>query len=180
MNNQPKAEKIRHIADVPGTTLKYPETAIRGAQSGPKIVVSAGVHSREYVGIEAAQKLAKRIAPENVCGEITIVHAFNYDGLIKRSDDVFPGDGRNLNREFPGDANGSETQRLAAYIEREVTGKADFVIDLHSGGGYENLTPHVYFHGSAAPEVCAQSEQMARYVNVKYIVRSWAENGLYS
>ena len=180
MNNQPKAEKIRHIVYVPGTTLKYPETAIRGAQSGPKIVVSAGVHSREYVGIEAAQKLAKRIDPENVCGEITIVHAFNYDGLIKRSNDVFPGDGRNLNREFPGDANGSETQRLAAYIEREVTGKADFVIDLHSGGGYENLTPHVYFHGSAAPEVCAQSEQMARYVNVKYIVRSWAENGLYS
>lgn len=173
-------EKIKRIAHVPNTALEYPETLIRGAHTGHILTVTAGVHSREYVGIEAARRLAERLNPANICGQVRIIHALNYDGLIARSDDVFPCDGRNLNREFPGDERGSATQRLAAYIEREVTGCSDFVIDLHSGGGYEYLTPHVYFHGSAAPDVCAASENMARYVNVKYIVRSWAENGLYS
>jgi predicted deacylase len=45
-----------------------------------------------------------------------------------------PLDGRNLNREFPGDPHGSVTQRLAHFLTTELVAKSDHVIDLHSGG----------------------------------------------
>lgn len=175
-----KGSKLSHMVSVPNTSLEYPQTVITGAHSGASICITAGVHSREYVGIEAVNRLAARLNPDCIHGSVRFIHALNYAGLIERSADVFPCDGRNLNREFPGDPSGSETQRLAVYLEREVTGQADYLIDLHSGGGYEHLTPHVYFHGSAAPDICAVSERMARYALVKCIVRSTAENGLYS
>ena len=110
-------QKIQHYVTVPGTGLRYPETVIYGSAGGPCVTVSAGVHSREYVGVEAVCRLAQRITPESVRGEVHLIHALNFDGLLLRSNDVFPADGKNLNREFPGDPSGSETQRLAAFLE---------------------------------------------------------------
>lgn len=172
-------EKKRHFVDVPATGLSYPETVIYGASPGKHVTVSAGVHSREYVGIEAVRRLAESINPADICGELHLIHAFNYDGFIRRSCDVFPADGKNLNREFPGKADGSPTQRFAARLESQVIGVSDYIIDLHSGGGYEQLIPHVYFQHAASPEVCAQSQELARCVDVDYIVRSRATNGFY-
>lgn len=173
-------QKIQHYVNVPGTELRYPETVIYGSADGPCVTVSAGVHSREYVGVEAICRLAQRITPESVRGEVHLIHALNFDGLLLRSNDVFPADGKNLNREFPGDPSGSETQRLAAFLEEYVIRMSDAIIDLHSGGGYEQLMPHVYFHGAAAQDVCQRSEAIARCVDVPYIVRSQSKNGFYS
>lgn len=172
-------KKERRFVSVAGTELAYPETVIYGACPGQRVVVSAGVHSREYVGIEALRRLAESLCPENIRGELHLIHAINYSGLIERSSDIIPADGKNLNREFPGDTDGSPTQRLAAHLEERVIRGADCIIDLHSGGGCEYLVPHVYFQSYAAPEVCARSEALARRVGVEYIVRSRATNGFY-
>ena len=51
---------------------------------------------------------------------------------------------------------------------------------MHSGGFCESLTPHLYFHGTAAPEVRAVSRRMAELTTVPYLVESSAENGFYS
>lgn len=153
--------KIQHFVSVPGTKLQYPETVIYGAQEGLRVTVSAGVHCREYVGIQAVIELAGSIDPKDICGELHLVHAFNYDGLICRCSDVFPSDGKNLNRVFPGSSCGTDAERLAAFLEEAIIRRCDCIIDLHSGGGYEYLTPHVYFHGAAAPEVCARSQELA-------------------
>jgi uncharacterized protein len=45
-----------------------------------------------------------------------------------------PIDDGNLNRAFPGDPRGSPTQIIAHYIEHELLARADYLIDLHSGG----------------------------------------------
>ena len=172
--------KTQHFVSVPGTGLSYPETLIRGAAEGPRVTVSAGVHCREYIGIEAVNRLAAELQPEQIRGELRLIHAVNYSGFIVRSGDVCPEDGKNLNRVFPGDPEGSSTDRLAAFLEREVIAGSDAVIDLHSGGFCEELIPHVYFHGACAPEINARSEEIARCVNVPFIYRSSAKNGFYS
>lgn len=171
---------IQHFVQIPGTRLAYPETVIFGAHSGKYVTVSAGVHCREYVGIQAVIELARTLDPNDIYGELHLVHAFNYDGLICRCSDVFPSDGKNLNRVFPGSACGTDAEKLAAFLEESVICRSDCIIDLHSGGGYEYLTPHVYFHGAAAPEICAKSQELAMYVDVPYAVRSQAKNGFYS
>ena len=127
------AGEITHgFVRVRGTELVYPETVIRGTRAGGHVTVSAGDHSREYVGIEAAKRLSLSIRPEDLRGELHIIHAVNYSGFIKRSADICPEDALNLNRVFPGDENGSSTLRLAAFLESEVIRNTDCIIDLHS------------------------------------------------
>lgn len=48
----------------------------------------------------------------------------------------------------------------------------DYYIDLHSGDEYENLTPYVYYAGKASEEVVNLSREMAKQVDVPYMVRS--------
>lgn len=171
--------KTQRMTEVPGTSLRFPETLICGAPSVVRVTVTAGVHSREYVGIRAMAKLAQSIKEDDIRGSLRLIHALNYDGFIRRSADVFPADGKNLNRVFPGDKDGSETQRLAAFLESEVINTSDFIIDLHSGGFCEYLTPHVYFQSSASEEVCRASRELSSYVDVGYAVKSKTVNGFY-
>lgn len=164
----------------PVTGIGMPAVLVCGPEEGGFFTVSAGVHSREYIGIMAALELSRTIDPAQVKGTVLFLPCINYEGFFKRSADVFPHDGKNLNRVFPGDEAGTETQVIAAYLEREVISHSDYLLDLHSGGSSEALTPHVYFHGTAEPDVCERSEFLARCMDVPYIVRSSAENGFYS
>ena len=142
-----KNTKKKILLHVPKTGMTIPATLICGRETGKTITVSAGVHSREYIGIEALIRLAQELTPENVQGTILLLHCCNYDGFLSRSADVVPHDGKNLNREFPGTVDGTQTQRLAAFLETEIIRNTDCLVDLHSGGFCENLIPHAYYHG---------------------------------
>lgn len=165
---------------VPDTDIAIPATLICGRLPGKTITISAGVHSREYIGIEALIRLAQELTPEMTRGTILLLHCCNYKGFLLRSADVMPQDGKNLNRVFPGAADGTPTQKLAAFLESEIIGHTDYLVDLHSGGFCEALTPHVYYHGAAAPNVCAVSRRIAELSGAEYLVRSETKNGFYS
>ena len=109
-----------------------------------------------------------------------LLHCCNYKGFLSRSSDVMPQDGKNLNRVFPGAADGTPTQKLAAFLESEIIGHTDYLVDLHSGGFCEALVPHVYYHGAAKPSVCAESFRIAELTSAKFLVRSETKNGFYS
>ena len=165
---------------VPDTDITIPATLLCGRKAGKTITISAGVHSREYIGIETLIRLAQELTPEMVQGTILLLHCCNYKGFLSRSSDVMPQDGKNLNRVFPGAADGTPTQKLAAFLESEIIGHTDYLVDLHSGGFCEALTPHVYYHGAAAPNVCAVSRRIAELSGAEYLVRSETKNGFYS
>lgn len=165
---------------VPDTDITIPATLLCGRKAGRTITISAGVHSREYIGIETLIRLAQELTPEMVQGTILLLHCCNYKGFLSRSSDVMPQDGKNLNRVFPGAADGTPTQKLAAFLESEIIGHTDYLVDLHSGGFCEALVPHVYYHGAAAPNVCAVSRRIAELSGAEYLVRSETKNGFYS
>ncbi|EPR69999.1 putative deacylase [Winogradskyella psychrotolerans RS-3] len=48
-------------------------------------------------------------------------------------DRLFP-DGRDLNRSFPGSANGSLASRVAHFVMTELVPHVDFAMDFHTGG----------------------------------------------
>ena len=54
---------------------------------------------------------------------------------------------------------------------------ADAYIDLHSGDGYEELTPYVYCQGAADPSVAKRSRAMAGQADVPWMVRSGSGSG---
>lgn len=165
---------------VPDTDITIPATLLCGRKAGKTITISAGVHSREYIGIETLIRLAQELTPEIVQGTILLLHCCNYKGFLSRSSDVMPQDGKNLNRVFPGAADGTPTQKLAAFLESEIIGHTDYLVDLHSGGFCEALVPHVYYHGAAKPSVCAESFRIAEMTSAKFLVRSETKNGFYS
>jgi predicted deacylase len=102
----------------------------------PKVALVAGVHGDEGPwGAWAVQKLLERTKADQLKGSLKIVPQANPLAMEVDSR-VAPVDHLDLNRVFPGDENGSYTERLACFISREVLDDADLVIDLHGGGSW--------------------------------------------
>ena len=62
-----------------------------------------------------------------------------------------PIDELNLNRVFPGKHDGRPTEMLAHYIDSELTPRADYMMDLHSGGSSLMYLPSLVLRDSAMP-----------------------------
>ena len=136
-----------HTIDVPhgvdaGTQI--PITTITGTHPGPVLALIAGNHGYEYPPILALQKLRAHIDDGELSGKLILVHVANMPSFLGRTVYFSPVDGKNLNRVYPGQADGTVSQRIAYAITREVIEKADYVLDLHCGDGNESLRPYVY------------------------------------
>src|ERR1700731_1876085 len=111
----------------------------RGVSLRPLAVVTAGVHGDEYEGPAAVAELARLLRGEMLAGSVVAIPVAN-SMAWRAAQRTSPEDGLNLARTFPGSANGSRTERLAASIF-DVARLADFLIDLHSGGVEYNFVP---------------------------------------
>ncbi len=121
-----------------GGEWRLPYLCARGDKSGPTLVVVAGVHGDEYEGVEAIPQVFSQVNPAELQGDLLMVPICNmpaYEAILRSS----PIDGLNLARVFPGDPEGSITHRIAAVVKEEIIKKADFFIDLHSGGITYNI-----------------------------------------
>lgn len=100
---------------------------------GPTTLLMAGNHGDEYEGQIALTKLAMALDPDDIRGRIIILTMTNFPAAeagLRTS----PIDDGNLNRSFPGDPHGGPTDMIAHYIEHVLLPKADYMVDLHSGG----------------------------------------------
>lgn len=170
-------KKTAEYIGIDGTNIKLPITLIAGKNPGPTVLITAGVHCAEYVSIQTAIELSSELEPEDIHGDIILLPLMNPTGFEQRSMSLVPEDGKNLNRVFPGSADGTLSDKIAYTVVRHLQSKADYYIDLHGGDGFESLTPYVYYAGAAAPEVSACSKAMAEQVNVPYLVRSATATG---
>ena len=155
-----------------GGEFQLPATILHGEQPGKTVLITAGIHAEEYVGIQSALELSEMLKVQKIAGTVVIVKVVNRKAFEVRSGSESHEDGKNLNRVFPGDREGTWSERLAYAIEKELLSIADYYIDLHSGDSYEQLTPYVYYAGAAAKEVVEQSREMAQQADVPYMVGS--------
>lgn len=148
-----------------------PITVFQGNEKGPVLGITAGVHGYEYSPILAGQALIGKIDPEKLKGTVILVHASNVDSFLGRSPYVNPNDGKNLNRSFPGNADGTITERIADYISTKVIPRCTHFIDAHSGDAPEDLIPYSgYYHNDGMPEVSAKGKEMAENLGFDYIL----------
>lgn len=170
-------ERVHGVITIGEGEFSLPAALIRGKQPGKTVLITAGIHGGEYVGIQAALELAEHLKPEKVAGTVIIVKVVCRYEFENRHGSLCREDGRNLNREFPGKKDGSRFERLAYAVEKELHSQADYYIDLHSGDDYEDLSPYVYYAGMAEPSVAEASRQMAEQVDVPYMVMSNVGSG---
>ena len=123
-----------------GTTI--PISVIHGAKPGPVLALTAGVHGYEYPPILALQRMRASIDPRTLAGTVIMVHVANMPSFLARTVYYSPADGKNLNRVFPGNPEGTLSERIADVITREVIDRATHIVDLHCGDGNESLRPY--------------------------------------
>ena len=125
-------------------TLLVPITVIKNG-AGPTVLLIGGNHGDEYEGPVALMKLARALAPEEVAGRVIVLPGLNLPALLagKR---LSPIDGKNMNRVFPGERDGTITPMIADYVHRELVARADAVLDIHSGGYSMKFVPSIMMH----------------------------------
>ncbi len=155
-----------------------PVLVFKGGKPGKKIMITAGVHGDEYNGVLAAQKTARELIGKELAGTVTVVPTINLTGMLNHSRDFYSTDPdaspANLNRFFPGDANGNEANRyLFALWNNLLKPNAELAIDLHtqtSGAAYP-----LYVFADFRIE---QSLEMARSINPDAILNDPGDAGV--
>ena len=169
-------EKIKMKID---ENYEIPVWTICGKEEGKTLIITAGVHGCEYVGIESIKKIYNMIDSKDIKGNIVILPLTNQEGFYSGSKQVNPIDNKNLNREFLSDTD-TITDRIVRFIKQEIYTIADFILDLHGGDINESMTPLVFCPGQASEEVNRISEEAAMHLPVNYRIPTSSKNGLYS
>jgi N-alpha-acetyl-L-2,4-diaminobutyrate deacetylase len=149
--------KLPHSHDASAWgSIVIPITVAKNGE-GPTILFTGGNHGDEYEGPVALFDLANKIKAEDLSGRVIIIPGMNYPAFQSGSR-TSPIDGGNMNRVFPGNPEGTFTEKIADYFNRTLLPLADYVLDFHSGGKTLDFLPFCCAH------MLDDKEQQARCI----------------
>nr|WP_322895386.1 MULTISPECIES: N(2)-acetyl-L-2,4-diaminobutanoate deacetylase DoeB [unclassified Yoonia] len=150
-------------------SVMIPITVIANG-AGPTALLTGANHGDEYEGPVALQDLAVSLRPAEITGRVIILPMMNLPAFAAGTR-CSPIDGANMNRSFPGRADGSVTQKICHYIATELVPLADIVLDFHSGGSTLDFLPFAAAH--ILPDKAQEAACMAamQAFNAPYSVR---------
>lgn len=125
-------------------SVMIPICVIRNGD-GPTALLTGGNHGDEYEGPLALFELARTLDAGQVSGTVIVVPAMNYPAF-RAGTRTSPIDRGNMNRSFPGRPDGTVTEKIADYFQRELLPRADLVFDFHSGGRTLDFVPFCAAH----------------------------------
>lgn len=158
------------VSEKDGIGTSIPVIVIHGAQKGKVLALVAGVHGCEYPPMLALYRLKKTIDPKRLSGTLLIIPIANLPSFQKRTVYYNPFDWKNLNRVFPGDPQGTLSQRIASVLTENVVKRCDVLIDLHCGDANEALIPYTYWMVSGNPKLDEETKQLAVTFGLKHII----------
>src|SRR5215470_520676 len=156
----------RRTLDLAGIEVPVVEAA--GPRDGPKLTVIAGVHGCEYASMAAVRQWSADLAAMNLRGSVRVVPVLNLPAFRARSPFVVPEDGKNLNRCFPGDPDGTLADRLAHAAFTQLIAGSDALIDAHCGDLPEALEPFTLYEAGPAED---QALALALAYGLGYVIR---------
>jgi uncharacterized protein len=159
----------RRTLDLAG--LDVPVVELTGAHDGPLLTVIAGVHGCEYVPMAAIREWTAALANREISGRVRAVPVLNVTSFRARTPFVVPEDGKNLNRCFPGNPDGTLAERLAYAAFTELISGSDAYIDAHCGDMVEALEPFTLYEAGPAE---ATARDLAMAYGLGYIIRQEA------
>jgi N-alpha-acetyl-L-2,4-diaminobutyrate deacetylase len=128
-----------------GWATQYLPIAVIKNGGGPTALFFGGNHGDEYEGSVTLPKVARTIDPAQVNGRIIMIPMLNAPAG-QAGTRLSPVDGKNLNRAFPGERNGTITSVIAHYVYHALFPMADLVVDIHSGGRSIHFAASVNMH----------------------------------
>ncbi|MHA7942659.1 succinylglutamate desuccinylase/aspartoacylase family protein [Formosa sp. 3Alg 14/1] len=123
------------------SSVDVPVFIERSKRPGPTVLFTAGIHGDEVNGVEIVRQIIAKGLNKPKRGSIICIPVINIFGFINLKRE-FP-DGRDLNRVFPGNENGSLASQVAHKLIHEVIPSVDYVVDFHTGGAGRFNAPQI-------------------------------------
>ncbi|MBF9252014.1 succinylglutamate desuccinylase/aspartoacylase family protein [Pontibacter sp. 172403-2] len=124
-----------------GTVIEIPVYVFRSVHDGPVVLLMAGMHGDEVNGTEIIRRMLTKKMLYPLKGTIIAIPILNIYGFLNFSRQM--PDGKDVNRSFPGNRDGSLASRVAHYFMKEVMPYVDYGIDFHTGGGSRTNYPQI-------------------------------------
>ncbi|HET9183327.1 MAG TPA: M14 family metallopeptidase [Candidatus Angelobacter sp.] len=166
-------QKAFGTIDVPAgedAAASIPVAVFHGAKPGPVLALVSGLHGTEYASIIALEKLIQSLDPSQLSGTVIIVPLVNIPSFEQKVPHVNPVDGKSMNGFYPGNPNGSQTERVSWAITQQVVERCDYLIDYHGGDLDENLRPYAYWPKSGNAKQDAITRDMALAFGLDHII----------
>ena len=144
----------------PATTVSV--AVVNGAKPGKVVAFVAGVHGTEYASIVALTRLIERIDPKTLSGTVIVAPLLNVASFEQMTVHVNPVDRKGIGG-YPGNASGTQSERIVALVAEQIVKPADVVVDLHGGDIDEDLRPYSYWTrtGNAAEDEASHALVLA-------------------
>lgn len=165
----------RGVVDLPvGRLVSHAQldlrvNVIRGRRPGPVLFVTAGIHGDELNGVEIARRLIGQKF-RGLRGTLLIVPVVNVSAFLLRS--RYLPDRRDLNRLFPGNADGSFGSRIARALMDEVVKKSTHGIDLHTAA-----TGRINLPQTRMADRVEGSREMAKFFGAPVMLKAGNREG---
>jgi predicted deacylase len=150
------------VGDMPdGRPMQIPVLLAQGAKPGPTLWIHGCVHGNEACGAFVVHRLMRELDTATLSGTIVALPILNITAFRSKARmSPFEGfAGGDLNRAFPGRADGTLTEQMAHAIYTELKAHAGYLVDLHTA-----MTADVRWalFPNAPGDVGQKSESMAR------------------
>ncbi|MDO5510987.1 MAG: succinylglutamate desuccinylase/aspartoacylase family protein [Weeksellaceae bacterium] len=130
------------VAHLPTRTeIDIPTYVYRAAEPGPTVLFSGGLHGDEINGVEIVRQILDCNLHHVNRGMVICVPIINVYGFIHFS--RYVPDGKDVNRSFPGFANGSLASKVAYVVMQNILPFVDYGIDFHTGGAQRSNYPQI-------------------------------------
>lgn len=157
------------VGELPnGQPVLMPVITVSGTTEGPTVYFNACMHGDEVIGAEVLRRVMAELEPEALSGSVVAVPVANPSGQATRTRrnimEMYPGP-HDMNRIFPGHADGILTERMAALLDSRFGDLADYVFDLHAasvGGAWQPYATIPPREACASAEAFARTEVLAR------------------
>ncbi len=117
-----------------GQAMEIPFTVLHGKEEGKTLYVQVAQHGSEVMGLEALRRLITSLEPGLMEGTLIYCLPNPLAFREKARATMFDPKPGGMNRVWPGDPDGSLTERMAHLIWTELISHADEVVDLHTAG----------------------------------------------
>ncbi len=152
-----------------GSEVITPFWHIDSGREGEALLVIAAQHGNEVQGCEAIRRFRAVCEEQLVAGEVWLVPFANLPAVRHRRSHISLGpeqpygddEGHNMNRTWPGRADGNDTERVAYSVHEAVVRHCSRCLDLHSWSRFTATAALAREEGL--------SQEMARVSGIRFI-----------
>lgn len=146
-----------------GETLSIGLHALEGAAAGPTLGLFSTSHGDEAYAVLVIREVLRRLDPAKLKGRVLAIPIGNpvaFESFTRTTGQGMNTDKNNMNRVFPGAAEGWLTEQMAHVVSTRFVSQLDYLLDFHCGGS-ETAIDYVLTHAGGG-EVGERSRELSR------------------